>query len=93
MGVTLDPEHIIDATGRPAAGRRARPRRCHARRRHGRHRQGIALGELRHQLLGGHRRRRECGDDEVDTFDVAIFDRATGAGVLVVTDEDPDWCR
>jgi hypothetical protein len=88
-GVTLDPDHVIDARvpGTPTV-----------------HVLGDALpADGAVVTLAGSRTvgyatsctvdvdgDGQCSEDEVDAFDVAIFDRATGVGILVVTDEDPD---
>jgi len=88
-GVTLDPDHVIDARvpGTPTE-----------------HAVGDALPtDGTTVTLTGSRTvgyatscsddvdgDGQCGADEIDAFDIAIFDRATGVGVLVVTDQDPD---
>lgn len=35
----------------------------------------------------------ECGDDEVDLWDVAIFDPTSGIGITVMVDEDPEFTK
>lgn len=87
-GVTLDPNHLIDATVGGAGGPHDLTDPWPG--------DGASLtvsgsrlatwGEYCSKDPDGD---GSCDDDEVDMYDVVVMDHASGIGVLVITDQDP----
>jgi hypothetical protein len=89
IGVTLDPEHIIDArvAGTPTAHTLGDPMPADGSLVTVTGSRSVGYATSCSVDVDGD---GTCGPDEVDTFDVAIFDRATGVGILIITEDDPD---